>query len=153
MRTKRLMTLAAAGLAAVLLAAPAAASTCYSATTSGPVMLPDGQVRAGGQLRICRFKELSPSSTLHSLSIDGVDYGLFMGRRQPVEAAAGETAAFVFARAGDQTLQLQALAYHDRGRWQAFRAELIGRGRVTTHATMRLAQADVETVVVPAVAD
>lgn len=124
-----------------LLAVPATAGDCYRAEVPETIGLPDGTTRPSGSITVCRLRTLSPVAALHSLSVDGRDLGMFIGRRVTVESD-DDRPAFVFARGDSQALELRAVAYSNNGRYTAWRADRIGRGtrpRVRTSGSFDLA--------------
>ena len=142
--TSRIIKTLAVAAALIFGGSAALAGECYTANVGQPIALPDGSVSVNDLVKVCRIKQLTPASTLHSLSIGGRDLGMFLGARQTVEldANAQPSPSMLFARNGSKVLEFRAVAYVVGGHYQAFRADRIGReDRVLSGAAFELAMA------------
>jgi len=73
---------------------------CRSFVLPGAVVLPDGWTRTGRQLQICRVHDDSDARPWYEASIDGVAYGVYLGRDVARDASRGAASFAAFAPYG-----------------------------------------------------
>lgn len=93
-------------LVCALALSTAAAGDCLRVEVDETMLLPDGQLVAGGELRICRDRAYSPVSALHTISVDGHAVGFFQSRLATGVQEDGEAAFVLFQRTSEFTLRL-----------------------------------------------
>lgn len=116
-------TMVAMIFAVTLAAVPALAvepGRCLTVRVPSPVVLPDGDVRGPGALRLCERRGYSPVASVHEVFLDGTPVGMHVSRKGRSEGPASSDPYVQFRRDVSGDWVLLGYAWPDGQRMTTF---------------------------------